>query len=175
MDAPDPYTAVFRLREPAPTLLYNLWNGVIPKHVWEKEDISKSAYNIAPVGTGPFKILGPYQATAGFVQRSWAQANGPALEGYIRGYVEVVRWALAPANREETVALLADRLELEPDVAAATYAQAVDPIGGLTADARLDLDGFRRRALAALGPWPSGRSSCDASRPRCLTQVNYQR
>ncbi len=57
VDAPDPYTAVFRLREPAPTLLYNLWNGVIPKHVWEKEDIGKSAFNITPVGTGPFKVV----------------------------------------------------------------------------------------------------------------------
>lgn len=88
-------------------------------------------------------LLGPYQGTAGFVLRSWARANGPALEGYIKGYVEGLRWAVAPANREEAIALLGDRLRLAPDVAAATYAQAIDPAGGLAPDARLDLDGFR--------------------------------
>ncbi len=88
-------------------------------------------------------MLGPYQATAGFVLRSWAQANGATLERYIRGYVEALRWVLAPANREETIALLAERLKLAPDVAALTYAQAVDPTGGLTPDARLELEGFR--------------------------------
>ncbi|HEV8308667.1 MAG TPA: ABC transporter substrate-binding protein [Methylomirabilota bacterium] len=127
------------------------------------------------------KMLGPYQATAGFVRRSWAQANASTLERYLQGYVGALRWVLAPANRDETIALLAQRLKLDPDVAAATYAHAVDPAGGLTPDARLDLEGFRnvlalraelegqwggqppaperyydpqyyRRALAALGP-----------------------
>jgi ABC-type nitrate/sulfonate/bicarbonate transport system substrate-binding protein len=87
-------------------------------------------------------LLGPYQATGGFVRRAWAQAHAPVLERYIRGYVEAVRWVLAPANRAEAVTLLADRLELEPDVAAATYGEAVDPAGGLTPDARLDAVGF---------------------------------
>jgi NitT/TauT family transport system substrate-binding protein len=126
-------------------------------------------------------LLGPYQATGGFVRRAWAEANGPLLERYIRAYVEALRWALAPAHREAAVALLAERLQLASDVAAATYAQAADPAGGLAPDARLDVDGFRnvlalraelegnwggrppaperyydlqhyRRALAALGP-----------------------
>jgi uncharacterized protein YutE (UPF0331/DUF86 family) len=88
-------------------------------------------------------VLGPYQATAGFVLRSWAEANGRTLERYIRAYVESFRWALAPANREETVALLACRLDLAPDLAALTYVRAVDPVGSLAPDARLDFDGFR--------------------------------
>ena len=88
-------------------------------------------------------ILGPYQATTGFVLRSWAEANAATLERYIRAHVESLRWALAPANREEVVALLAARLDLAPDVAAVTYVRAVDPVGGLAPDARLDLDGLR--------------------------------
>jgi ABC-type nitrate/sulfonate/bicarbonate transport system substrate-binding protein len=88
-------------------------------------------------------MLGPYQATAGFVLRSWALANAATLEHYIRAHVEGLRWALAPANREAAVTLLAQRLDISPDVAAATYARAVDPPGGLTPDARLDLEGFR--------------------------------
>jgi ABC-type nitrate/sulfonate/bicarbonate transport system substrate-binding protein len=87
--------------------------------------------------------LGPYQATAGFVLRSWAQANAPTLERYIRAHVEGLRWALAPGNQEEAVALLARSLEISHDVAAATYRRAADPAGGLTPDARLDFEGFR--------------------------------
>jgi NitT/TauT family transport system substrate-binding protein len=88
-------------------------------------------------------LLGPYQATGAFVRRAWAEANGQLLERYIRAYVEALRWALAPAHREAAVALLAERLQLPPDVAAATYAQATDLAGGLAPDARLDVDGFR--------------------------------
>jgi ABC-type nitrate/sulfonate/bicarbonate transport system substrate-binding protein len=88
-------------------------------------------------------VLGPYQATAGFVLRSWARDNAEILERYIRAYVEGLRWALAPANRVEAVTLLTERLEVAPDVAAATYRRAADPSGGLTRDARLDLEGFR--------------------------------
>src|SRR5438876_511246 len=88
-------------------------------------------------------LLGPYQATGAFVRRAWAEANGPLLERYIRGYVEALRWALAPAHRDAAVALLAERLQIAPDVAAATYTQAADPAAGLAPDARLDLDGFR--------------------------------
>ena len=57
--------------------------------------------------------------------------------------MEGLRWALASANREETVPLLAERLGIAQDVAAATYRRAIDPAGGLTPDARLDLEGFR--------------------------------
>ena len=39
--------------------------------------------------------------------------------------------------------MLAERLKLQPDVAARTYAAVVDPKFGLDADARLDVDGFR--------------------------------
>ena len=88
-------------------------------------------------------LRGPYQAIGAFVLRAWAGANGVLLERYIGAYVESLRWALAPPNREEAVTLLVDRLELAPDVAVATYLRAVDPAGGLTPDALLDLDGFR--------------------------------
>jgi ABC-type nitrate/sulfonate/bicarbonate transport system substrate-binding protein len=89
------------------------------------------------------RLLGPYQATAGFVLRSWAEAHAAALERYIRAYVESLRWAVSPTNREEAVALLGARLDLPADVAAVTYARAADPVGGLTPDARLDLEGLR--------------------------------
>lgn len=93
-------------------------------------------------------LLGPYQATGAFVMRTWAQANGPLLERYIAAYVEALRWALAPANRGESIALLAKWLKLEPAVAAQTYELLLQPKFGLTPDAKFDLEGFK--ALLAL-------------------------
>ncbi len=87
------------------------------------------------------KLIGPYQGIGAFVMRPWAQGNAATLERYIRGYVEALRWALGPANRNEAVALLAERMKLAPDIAAASYEQAAG--GGFAADARLDMEGFR--------------------------------
>jgi ABC-type nitrate/sulfonate/bicarbonate transport system substrate-binding protein len=87
------------------------------------------------------KLVGPYQGTGAFVMRAWAQAHGPVLERYIAAYVESLRWMMAPANRDEAVALLARHLKLPADVAGATFDRAV--AGGLARDARLDLAGFR--------------------------------
>src|SRR5215813_4675044 len=54
--APSPSTVVFKLKEPDPVFLANLWSGIIPKHIWEKEDFAKSQYNVIPVGSGPWKV-----------------------------------------------------------------------------------------------------------------------
>jgi ABC-type nitrate/sulfonate/bicarbonate transport system substrate-binding protein len=89
------------------------------------------------------KLIGPYQGTGCWVLRSWAEANSTALERYLAAYLESLRWALSPANRDEAVALLADRLKITPDIAAATYDVAIDPGNGLAPDARFDMEGFR--------------------------------
>jgi ABC-type nitrate/sulfonate/bicarbonate transport system substrate-binding protein len=87
------------------------------------------------------RVIGPYQATGAFVRRAWAEANSATLERYIQAYVEALRWVTAPANREDAVALLAERLGIPADVAARTCERAVTE--GLAPDARLDLDGLR--------------------------------
>lgn len=87
------------------------------------------------------RLVGPYQGIGAFVMRPWAQANGARLEKYIRAYVEALRWATAPANRADAVAMLAYRLKLTPDIAAATYDAAVG--GGFARDARFDMEGFK--------------------------------
>jgi len=56
VQAPSAHTVVFVLKEPDPVFLANLWSGIIPKHVWEKEDFAKSQYNVIPVGSGPWKV-----------------------------------------------------------------------------------------------------------------------
>lgn len=102
------------------------------------------------------KLVGPYQGTGCWVLRSWAEVNAKALERYLAAYVESLRWALDPANRAESVALLAERLEIAPAIAAATYDVAAEPANGLAPDARFDMEGFRTvLALRAelLGAW----------------------
>lgn len=87
--------------------------------------------------------LGPYQATGGYVLRAWAAANSDVIERYIQAYVEGLRYAVAPQNRTETLALLIDNLKLAPDIAAQSYDMLAHPTRGLAKDAKFDLDGFR--------------------------------
>lgn len=102
------------------------------------------------------KVTGPYQATAGFVLRSWAQQNEDVLVKYLQAYIEAVRWVLNPANRADAIMLLTKRLSLEKDLAVKSYAIAVDPAEGLAKDAALDMTGFAnvlKLRAAHLGTW----------------------
>ncbi len=56
VQVPGPHTVVFKLKEPDPVFLANLWSGILPKHIWEKEDFAKSQYNVIPVGSGPWRV-----------------------------------------------------------------------------------------------------------------------
>jgi ABC-type nitrate/sulfonate/bicarbonate transport system substrate-binding protein len=87
-------------------------------------------------------IIGPYQATAGIVLRSWAKQHPDTLVAYLQAYIEGLRYALDPKNKDEAIKMLADGLKLPPDVAAATYAVAADPVVGLAKDAHFDGPGF---------------------------------
>ncbi|MBV8792224.1 MAG: ABC transporter substrate-binding protein [Pseudolabrys sp.] len=89
------------------------------------------------------KMYGPYQATGTVVMRDWAQKNGATLVNYLQAYIEGLRWSVDPKNKDEAIRLLAEGLKLPPDIAAATYAIAVDPKEGLAKDARLDLKGMK--------------------------------
>jgi ABC-type nitrate/sulfonate/bicarbonate transport system substrate-binding protein len=86
--------------------------------------------------------IGPYLATSGFVMREWARANADLLVRYIQAYVEGLRWALAPANADQAIELLATNLRLAPDVARDAYAVAAAP-GGFARDAKVDLAGLQ--------------------------------
>jgi ABC-type nitrate/sulfonate/bicarbonate transport system substrate-binding protein len=89
------------------------------------------------------KLVGPYQGTGCWVLRSWAQTQTEMIERYIAAYVDALRWAVEPANRVEAVALLAERLKITGEIAAATYEIAINPANGLAPDARFDMEGFR--------------------------------
>jgi ABC-type nitrate/sulfonate/bicarbonate transport system substrate-binding protein len=88
-------------------------------------------------------LLGAYQATGTFVMRDWAKANGDTLERYIAGFIEGVRWTVAPANKDAAIKLLAERLKVTPEAAAQTWQLMTDPKFGLARDGRFDMQGFR--------------------------------
>lgn len=88
------------------------------------------------------ETLGPYQGTAGFVRRSWAQANEQALVGFLKGYKAGVDWVYDPANREIVEALLvANSRDMTPALAKPSYAILLGK-GGLIRDLRPDPQGI---------------------------------
>ena len=89
------------------------------------------------------QIIGPYQATACWVMKPWASANGDVLVRYIQAFIEGVRWTLDPANKAEAIDIIAARFQLDRDIAAESYAVATDPNSGMARDAKLDMEGFK--------------------------------
>jgi len=88
-------------------------------------------------------MVGPYQGPAGYTLRPWAKANSDTLVKYLQAYIEGVRFALDPANKAAATEMLARRLELAPDIAAAVYDVVTDKQEGFAQDGRFDLEGFK--------------------------------
>jgi ABC-type nitrate/sulfonate/bicarbonate transport system substrate-binding protein len=88
-------------------------------------------------------MMGPYQGPAGYTLRSWAKANDDTLVKYLQAYIEGVRWVLDPANKAAAIEMLARRLELAPDIAAAVYDVITDKQEGFAPNGRFDLEGFK--------------------------------
>jgi ABC-type nitrate/sulfonate/bicarbonate transport system substrate-binding protein len=87
--------------------------------------------------------IGPYQSTAGFVMRDWAQANADTLVKYLQAYIEGLRWTTAPANKAAAVAMVMERMRLPEDVAAPAFDRYANPAEGFAKDLALNLDGLR--------------------------------
>jgi ABC-type nitrate/sulfonate/bicarbonate transport system substrate-binding protein len=88
-------------------------------------------------------MMGPYQGPAGYTLRPWAKANADILVKYLQAYIEGVRFALDPLNKAAANEMLARRLELAPDIAAAVYDVVTDKQEGFATDGRFDLEGFK--------------------------------
>lgn len=88
------------------------------------------------------KMMGPYQGPAGYTLRSWARDNSDTLVRYLQAYIEGVRWVLDPANKDEVTKLVAERLDLSNDIAAAVYAVVTDKTEGFAKDGQFDVEGF---------------------------------
>ena len=59
VETPDPLTAVFKLSTASPYIMSALAaaeSPIVPKHLLTGSDPTKSRFNLAPVGTGPFRF-----------------------------------------------------------------------------------------------------------------------
>jgi len=84
--------------------------------------------------------LGAYQGTSAFVLRDWGKTNTDMLVKYIEAYIEGRRWSFDPKNRDEAVALLAERLKLPADIAALAYDSTKDDF---SPDGAIDMAGVK--------------------------------
>jgi ABC-type nitrate/sulfonate/bicarbonate transport system substrate-binding protein len=105
--------------------------------------------------------LGSYQGTAGYVRRSWAQANEAAVIGFLKGYRQAVDWIYDPANREIVEALLvANARDISPALAKEAYGLLLTDRGGISRDLRPDVRGIQTvlalRSKYATPPKPLG-------------------
>jgi peptide/nickel transport system substrate-binding protein len=60
IDTPDDHTVVFRFHEPYAALLQQLnvtEAPILPRHVYEVDDLTNAAVNLRPVGSGPFRFV----------------------------------------------------------------------------------------------------------------------
>src|SRR4051794_31811495 len=112
-------------------------------------------------------MVGPYQAGGAFVLRSWAKAHPEALERYLAGYIESLRWVLDKSHREEAIALLMDKRQLSRSLAERSYDLMIEPGFGFNPDARLNVEGFNNvlklRQEVEGGPVPDPGKYLDLS------------
>ena len=87
--------------------------------------------------------IGPYQAAGFFAERSWAEEHRELLTRFLAAVIEAQRWLMAPANKNEVMALLTKQAHLAPEVAAETYESSMTRPGGFAKDAAFDLEGFQ--------------------------------
>jgi ABC-type nitrate/sulfonate/bicarbonate transport system substrate-binding protein len=83
-----------------------------------------------------------YQGICGAARRGWADDNGDALAGFIRGYLDALDWLFTPANRPAAEALLAAKVpNMSTALAAASCGIFLGP-DGFEPRARLDRAGI---------------------------------
>lgn len=60
VETPDPLTVVMRFAKPSPYVvnaLHSVESQILPRHLYEGQDLATNPRNVAPVGTGPFRFV----------------------------------------------------------------------------------------------------------------------
>ena len=83
-----------------------------------------------------------YQGGIFAARRSWADANRPAMEGFIRGTLAGLGWVLDPANRAAAAqVLVANMPQIKPGLVEAVLAKLLSEKTGLTPGGAVDWAG----------------------------------
>jgi peptide/nickel transport system substrate-binding protein len=93
VEALDAHTVRFTLKQPSAVFLETWgYRGILPKHIFENEDMNTSEYNRAPtVGTGPYKFVEWVSGDRIVVERN---------ENYYRdgGYIDRIVYRIVPSS-----------------------------------------------------------------------------
>lgn len=93
VEAVDAHTVRFTLKQPSAVFLETWgYRGILPKHIFENEDMNTSEYNRAPtVGTGPYKFVEWVSGDRIVVERN---------ENYYRdgGYINRIVYRIVPSS-----------------------------------------------------------------------------
>jgi peptide/nickel transport system substrate-binding protein len=122
IETPDSLTVIVRFKEYyAPYL--TLFTSILPKHILEFEDINKSSFNRAPIGTGPFKL------------KEWRLAEAVVLEAntaYYRGKpnLDTILYKVIPDNNIMLTQLKVGALDIVTNIPFSQIDQ-VKGIGGI--------------------------------------------
>ena len=106
-----PYKIRITYREPLATSLESWGMGIIPRHIFEKENINSSAYNRKPVGTGPY-LFREWKTDEKIV----LEANPAYFEG--RPYIDRYIYRIIPDQSVQFLELrnqTIDEMGLTPD------------------------------------------------------------
>lgn len=88
-------------------------------------------------------VLDHYQAGVFAVRRGWARENEDRLLAFMAAHLKILDWFLDPANRDESVEIMARNLPNTGDAAAATAVdKLMSPRTGFTPRAGLDMAGI---------------------------------
>lgn len=91
------------------------------------------------------EIIGAYQGNVAAVRRPWAKQNRSKILAYISGYRRSIAWLYEPSNRSEAIGILRRHLpQMPPDIAEASYAELLDPVGGFFRNGDIDREGLNR-------------------------------
>jgi peptide/nickel transport system substrate-binding protein len=92
IETPDPLTAVLRFSAPVPYLLPALigtQSSIVAAHLYEGSDPRKNPYNVAPVGTGPYRFVEWERGSHYYLEANpdYWQKDLPLLEGILVRFI----------------------------------------------------------------------------------------
>lgn len=87
--------------------------------------------------------VGRYQATVQIANRWWAKENEKAMVGYIRAMISAVDWIYEPANKQETIKILAEAVKISEAAATPSVIGLTEGQGRLSPKGALDVEGVK--------------------------------
>lgn len=121
VDTPDPYTAIFRLKQPYAAFINRYFTpvgnpAILPRHILQRQDVNHAAYNSLPIGLGPFRYV------------RWTRANEVVMEAFPKWWggrpkLQRVIFKIIPDANTMMTALQTHEIDAYVRVPTASYEQ----------------------------------------------------